>query len=174
MIAGRAFQFFSEGTITFPPTYKYDLGTNYYDTSYALFFLGPYTCSVNRFNLVLSCREKARIPAWCDRILWRGPNLRQDHYQTADLCVSDHRPVWATFTGTIEVVNHELMDKLRRMIYEGKQRDALSESFHLLDLDDEDSMPQIPIAPGLPPPSSDRSRWWLDNGQCASNMRPKG
>ncbi|KAF7134075.1 hypothetical protein CNMCM5793_005704 [Aspergillus hiratsukae] len=33
MMAGNVFQFYSEGLITFPPTYKYDVGTNYYDTS---------------------------------------------------------------------------------------------------------------------------------------------
>lgn len=33
MIAGRAFQFYSEGPIGFPPTYKYDVGTENYDTS---------------------------------------------------------------------------------------------------------------------------------------------
>jgi hypothetical protein len=32
-MAGNVFQFYSEGLITFPPTYKYDVGTNYYDTS---------------------------------------------------------------------------------------------------------------------------------------------
>ncbi|GFF59665.1 SacI domain and endonuclease/exonuclease/phosphatase family protein [Aspergillus udagawae] len=41
MMAGNVFQFYCEGLITFPPTYKYDVGTNYYDTS-----------------------EKSRIPAW--------------------------------------------------------------------------------------------------------------
>ncbi|KAJ5591772.1 uncharacterized protein N7459_002141 [Penicillium hispanicum] len=141
MIAGRAFQFFSEGPIMFAPTYKYDVGTDHYDTS-----------------------EKARIPAWCDRILWRGPNLRQCHYQAANLRVSDHRPIWATFEGTIDVVDHGLKDSLRRVLYEEKQREALSDSVHLLDLDDEYGMPQVSIAPGLPLASSDRSRWWLDNG----------
>lgn len=33
MIAGAAFQFYSEGPIAFPPTYKYDIGRNEYDTS---------------------------------------------------------------------------------------------------------------------------------------------
>lgn len=30
--AGRTFIMFDEGRITFPPTYKYDPGTNQYDT----------------------------------------------------------------------------------------------------------------------------------------------
>ncbi|KAJ5802239.1 uncharacterized protein N7503_004689 [Penicillium pulvis] len=141
MTAGRAFQFYSEGPIGFAPTYKYDIGTDNYDTS-----------------------DKARIPAWCDRVLWRGPNLRQTQYQVADLRVSDHRPVWATFDGVIDVVDHAFKDNLRRMLYEEKQHDALSDSIHLMDMDDDDSLPQGSIAPGLPPASSDRSRWWLDNG----------
>ncbi|KAJ5831047.1 uncharacterized protein N7525_009300 [Penicillium rubens] len=142
MVAGRVFQFYSEGPIEFPPTYKYDVGGDNYDTS-----------------------EKARIPAWCDRILWRGNNLRQTNYQTADLKVSDHRPVWATFDCAIDIVDHALKESLRRSIYEEKQghgHTSLADSVSLLDMDDDES-PHISIAPGLPPASSDRSRWWLDN-----------
>ncbi|KAJ5664762.1 hypothetical protein N7462_011575 [Penicillium macrosclerotiorum] len=119
MIAGRAFQFYSEGSINFAPTYKYDVGTDQYDTS-----------------------EKGRIPAWCDRILWRGANVRQTQYNVADLRVSDHRPVFATFDLTINVVDLGLKENLRRSLYGEKQRYALSESGHL----------------------SDRSRWWLGSG----------
>ncbi|OCT98111.1 hypothetical protein XELAEV_18010339mg [Xenopus laevis] len=39
---------FMEGPLTFPPTYKFDVGTNTYDTS-----------------------SKKRKPAWTDRILWK-------------------------------------------------------------------------------------------------------
>lgn len=141
MIAGRAFQFYSEGPIGFAPTYKYNIGTDVYDTS-----------------------EKSRIPAWCDRVLWRGTNMRQTQYNVADLRISDHRPVFAGFDCLVDVVDHGLKDTLRRELYGQKQRDALSDTINLLDLDDEDNMPQGPIAPGLPPASSDRSRWWLDNG----------
>ncbi|KAJ5157574.1 Inositol-1-4-5-trisphosphate 5-phosphatase 1 [Penicillium canariense] len=141
MIAGRVFQFYSEGLITFAPTYKYDVGTDNYDTS-----------------------DKSRIPAWCDRILWRGANLRQTQYHTADLRVSDHRPIFAKFDCMIDVVDQGLKDSLRRFLYEEKQRDALSDSVNLLDLDDEEYAPQLSIVPGLPPASSDRSKWWLDNG----------
>lgn len=34
MIAGLAFPFYSEARINFLPTYKFDLGTDEYDTSY--------------------------------------------------------------------------------------------------------------------------------------------
>lgn len=33
MVAGLAFPFYSEARITFLPTYKFDLGTDTYDTS---------------------------------------------------------------------------------------------------------------------------------------------
>ena len=36
MVAGLAFPFYSEARITFPPTYKFDIGTDTYDTSYVL------------------------------------------------------------------------------------------------------------------------------------------
>ncbi|CAI7635984.1 unnamed protein product [Penicillium glandicola] len=144
MVAGRVFRFYSEGPIEFPPTYKYDVGRDNYDTS-----------------------EKARIPAWCDRVLWRGSNLRQTNYQTADLKVSDHRPVWATFDCVIDIVDYALKESLRRSIYGEKQDHghvSLAESVSLLDLDDDETIPHVSIAPGLPPASSDKSRWWLDNG----------
>lgn len=83
--------------------------------------------------------------------------------------MSDHRPVWATFDCVIDIVDHALKEKLRRSIYEGKQghgQASFANSVSLLDLDDDEGMAGVSIAPGLPPASSDRSRWWLDNGEC--------
>jgi endonuclease/exonuclease/phosphatase family metal-dependent hydrolase len=44
--------------------------------------------------------EKRRRPAWCDRILWRSGSpeaARLLTYASAQLTVSDHMPVTATF-----------------------------------------------------------------------------
>jgi len=48
----QVFKGFNEGPTDFPPTYKYDLFCNDYDTS-----------------------DKHRIPAWTDRVLWRRKGL---------------------------------------------------------------------------------------------------
>ena len=66
---------FEELPITFDPTYKYDVGTDNYDTS-----------------------EKRRSPAWCDRLLFRGQGrIRQLEYMRHEVRVSDHRPVTGRF-----------------------------------------------------------------------------
>lgn len=44
--------------------------------------------------------EKARAPAWTDRVLWRTATpsgLQQLTYTAAELTLSDHRPVAAAF-----------------------------------------------------------------------------
>lgn len=87
---------FHEGPLKFPPTYKFDVGTNTYDTS-----------------------GKKRKPAWTDRILWRlratapapagkrssvsgltsGTKVVQHYYKShMEYTVSDHKPVSAIFT----------------------------------------------------------------------------
>lgn len=71
---------FQESPISFAPTYKYDLGTDHYDTS-----------------------EKHRTPAWCDRILYRGPGkVEQILYRRHELQISDHRPVSGIFVMNIK------------------------------------------------------------------------
>ncbi len=66
---------FVEAPITFAPTYKYDVGTDTYDTS-----------------------EKKRAPAWCDRLLYRGfDRIEQLDYRRHEVRVSDHRPVSGRF-----------------------------------------------------------------------------
>lgn len=60
---------FEEGPLVFRPTYKYDNGTDVYDTS-----------------------EKQRVPSWTDRILWKGKGVKLVKYDRAEVMMSDHRP----------------------------------------------------------------------------------
>ncbi|KAL0254772.1 Inositol-1,4,5-trisphosphate 5-phosphatase 1 [Diplodia seriata] len=149
MVAGLTFPFYSEARITFPPTYKYDVGTDIYDTS-----------------------EKARIPAWCDRILRKGDNLRQINYNTAALKFSDHRPVYATFLCVITMIDEQRKEQLSRDLYQ-QRKGVVGDSTaagQADDSDEEDLLGYDPIDPTLPPASSDRRKWWLDNGQPAQSM----
>ncbi|KAL9131869.1 MAG: hypothetical protein Q9217_000315 [Psora testacea] len=150
MVAGRTFPYYSESRITFMPTYKYDNGTDDYDTS-----------------------EKGRIPAWCDRILRKGDILKQINYATAPLRFSDHRPVYAMFYCTISVIDEAKKEKLSQEIYARKRADISDTTANAWngDIDDEDSMGYDSISPDLPPASSDRRKWWLDGGLPArSNL----
>ncbi|KAF7868313.1 hypothetical protein EAF04_004845 [Stromatinia cepivora] len=74
---------FHELPITFAPTYKYDVGTDNYDTS-----------------------EKKRAPAWCDRLLYRGHNrVEQLDYRRHEVRVSDHRPVTGLFNMVVKTIS---------------------------------------------------------------------
>lgn len=76
---------FAELPITFAPTYKYDVGTDRYDTS-----------------------EKHRSPAWCDRVLYRGAGrVKQLEYRRHELRASDHRPVSGLFMVRVKAVDHK-------------------------------------------------------------------
>nr|XP_023661015.1 synaptojanin-1 isoform X3 [Paramormyrops kingsleyae] len=118
--AGHVFRTFIEGDINFPPTYKYDLFSDDYDTS-----------------------EKCRTPAWTDRILWKRRKWNFDksaeemnlvstaqddehdvpqylwtpgtlqYYGRAELKTSDHRPVVAV----IDVDVLEVDPEARHQVY---------------------------------------------------------
>ncbi|KAF6840029.1 SacI domain and endonuclease/exonuclease/phosphatase [Colletotrichum plurivorum] len=146
MIAGLAFPFYSEARINFLPTYKFDLGTDEYDTS-----------------------EKARIPAWTDRILRKGSNLRQLAYNSAPLKFSDHRPVHAIFQCNVNIVDEALRDQISHDLYQRRKAEVGDSAINLEseETDDEDLIGYEAIEPGLPPASSDRQKWWLENKQQA-------
>jgi len=84
---GLRLRLFQEMPITFAPTYKYNVGTDEYDTS-----------------------EKKRSPAWCDRVLFRGMGrVKCTEYRRWEVRVSDHRPVSARFKIRVKSI-----DKARR------------------------------------------------------------
>ncbi|TQN74167.1 Inositol-1,4,5-trisphosphate 5-phosphatase 1 [Colletotrichum shisoi] len=146
MIAGLAFPFYSEARINFLPTYKFDLGTDEYDTS-----------------------EKARIPAWTDRILRKGANLRQLAYNSAPLKFSDHRPVYAIFQCSVSIVDETHRDRISKELYQRRKAELgdVVANPDSEETDDEDLIGYEAIEPGLPPASSDRQKWWLENKQQA-------
>lgn len=152
MVAGLSFPFYSEARITFMPTYKFDIGSDNYDSS-----------------------EKARIPAWTDRILRKGPNLRQLAYNSAPLRFSDHRPVYALFDCQVSIINEAIRDKISRDVYLRRKAEVgdATANVNTEDTEDEDLIGYDAIEPGLPPASSDRQKWWLENGkQAQSSIAP--
>ncbi|KAF6771822.1 hypothetical protein AHF37_09297, partial [Paragonimus kellicotti] len=76
---GRVFPRFHEGRITFPPTYKFDLNSDTYDSS-----------------------EKRRTPSYTDRILFMSQkkgNVVCLHYDMIPaIRTSDHRPVYGFYS----------------------------------------------------------------------------
>ncbi|KAG9070507.1 hypothetical protein KI688_008045 [Linnemannia hyalina] len=87
---------FNESELRFAPTYKYDPGTDTYDTS-----------------------SKHRTPAWCDRILWRGRHVRQLFYKRNECRVSDHRPISGGF-----VVGVKRIDEAQRRVVEQQVKEG--------------------------------------------------
>ncbi|XP_018392947.1 PREDICTED: 72 kDa inositol polyphosphate 5-phosphatase [Cyphomyrmex costatus] len=96
---GAVLRGFEEAPILFPPTYKYDPGTQNFDSS-----------------------SKQRTPAYTDRILFRGKGhtrgyiRRVSHENSSSkdgviecliydsvpsMCTSDHKPVWGVFKTTL-------------------------------------------------------------------------
>ncbi|CCF60266.1 hypothetical protein KAFR_0J02020 [Kazachstania africana CBS 2517] len=91
---GFVFRGFKEPAIKFRPTYKYDSGTDNYDTS-----------------------EKARTPSWTDRIIYKGDYLQPLVYSDAPLLMSDHRPVYSAYRSRVVSVNEDEKIKLTKQLY---------------------------------------------------------
>ncbi|KAJ3478633.1 hypothetical protein NLI96_g9624 [Meripilus lineatus] len=133
MDARAAFSGYQEGPLLFRPTYKYDLGTDRYDTS-----------------------EKLRIPAWTDRVLFKGGALDIAVYSRAELKGSDHRPVFAMFTTEIRIVDYAKRGALSRALFENVTSSLPGENL-------DEKLASITFsdgAPELPPPSSEDTAWW--------------
>ncbi|KAJ3337736.1 Type II inositol 1,4,5-trisphosphate 5-phosphatase [Gonapodya sp. JEL0774] len=129
--AERTFVGFHEAQITFPPTYKYDVGTTEFDSS-----------------------EKNRAPAWCDRILHFAPDASQStlpsaprptltpvlYTSTPELVGSDHKPVKCVFEVRCRRIEEqrfgEVVQEAARDLdkFENEAVPALSLSTNSLDL----------------------------------------
>ncbi|KAG0346078.1 inositol polyphosphate 5-phosphatase [Podila humilis] len=90
----EAFRGYKEGIIAFAPSYRYDIGTDNYDTS-----------------------EKYRAPAWTDRILYKGDGIYQTSYERAELRTSDHRPVMSMFVLELTVLDAEAKEQMAQTLY---------------------------------------------------------
>ncbi|PWZ02378.1 hypothetical protein BCV70DRAFT_198659 [Testicularia cyperi] len=139
---GHVFSGYEEGAITFAPTYKYDNGTTTYDSS-----------------------EKQRIPAWTDRVLYRGQGLEQQRYARAELRTSDHRPVYAIFVGPVRIIDHLKRDAIRKQLLADKKAANGLGGHHdrrpsATSLSSQSSDGLGVNASDLPEPSSESSRWW--------------
>ena len=154
MIAGETFRYYNEGTINFPPTYKFDNGTDQYDTS-----------------------EKQRIPAWTDRILFRGQGLKLLDYHSANLKMSDHRPVFASFNVQCRIVEDTKREQLAREIYETRKNmigEVLGGDVRKFIDSGGKCLPfHCIMLTIVPPPSSDKRKWWLDNNASSKVEIPK-
>ncbi|KAJ2722453.1 Inositol-1,4,5-trisphosphate 5-phosphatase 1 [Coemansia sp. Benny D115] len=85
MAAGKIFRGYQEAEIHFPPTYKFDTGTDTYDTS-----------------------EKMRVPSWTDRIMYKGEDVKVLEYYRDEIKFSDHKPVLAMMEFNVLSVDKEL------------------------------------------------------------------
>ncbi|XP_018679655.2 type IV inositol polyphosphate 5-phosphatase 11 isoform X2 [Musa acuminata AAA Group] len=88
--SGEVFVGYCEGSLSFKPTYKYDVGSNNYDTSY-----------------------KVRVPSWTDRILFKidsssGIDAALHSYESIDrVKTSDHKPVRAHLCLKVSNITNE-------------------------------------------------------------------
>ncbi|XP_058459082.1 inositol polyphosphate 5-phosphatase OCRL [Malaya genurostris] len=90
----RIFREYKEGKILFAPTYKYNPGTDDWDSS-----------------------EKSRCPAWCDRILWKGSRTELLKYDSVmQLRRSDHKPVYAVFKMEVETKDDQKFKKVHEEV----------------------------------------------------------
>ena len=107
---GNVFQQFNEGDLSFAPTYKYQPNTNHYERR-------P--------------EKKIRVPAWCDRILYKIKNkkflgVKQLNYFRSELLPSDHKPVGSYFECRLRVIikekeNYAYEELMKKLVYTTKK-----------------------------------------------------
>lgn len=136
-----AFMGYEEGPILFRPTYRYDLYSDDYDTS-----------------------EKSRIPAWTDRVLYRGTGLDLAVYNRAELKQSDHRPVYAVFHATVRMIDVAKRNALQAQLLASVTRttpgQSLDEKLAALSFKPEKTgIARTPPPPPAPPRLPERPRW---------------
>ena len=115
--AGRVFKGFEEGRLIFMPTYKYipgDTTTDWYD---------------DRPD------KKMRVPAWCDRVLWRvndnsTEKVKLLQYRRTDgIYISDHKPVNALLECTIKEIDEQKREEILLSVV--KQSNEKVEEMHV-------------------------------------------
>ena len=109
---GKVFFDFVEAKIKFAPTYKFKVGTSDYEYK----------------------EKKVRIPAWCDRILFRGQQLNQLFYSSVVTpTISDHKPVCSQFNTKYKIIDPE------------KQKEATSQALEYLKNLKDNVVPKLKI-----------------------------
>ncbi|ORX35824.1 DNase I-like protein [Piromyces finnis] len=145
---------FYESKITFKPTYKYDIGTNTFDTS-----------------------EKKRAPAFCDRVQWyKASNalkpsevsfsnkitiednewiIPKNYNSYGELTISDHKPIISEFEIWVRKINTEKYSEIysqliKQLDHHENDRKVLSSYELVTSLDDNKtslSFPWISVKP---------------------------
>ncbi|KAG7833633.1 hypothetical protein KL942_003277 [Ogataea angusta] len=146
MATGESFPYFNEMAINFPPTYKFDRGTDTYDTS-----------------------DKQRVPAWTDRILSlaRSKNvvLRQLEYGCAqEIKFSDHKPVYGVFHAKLDIADQKIMSEIEKQLYETRKVELVGVNSLVLAQNINEST--FLLTHGLPAPSGKTTgaKWWIPGG----------
>eukprot|EP01129_Flabellula_baltica_P005730 TRINITY_DN2092_c0_g2_i7.p1 TRINITY_DN2092_c0_g2~~TRINITY_DN2092_c0_g2_i7.p1 ORF type:complete len:1408 (+),score=290.74 TRINITY_DN2092_c0_g2_i7:24-4247(+) len=106
------FSGYKESNITFPPTYKYDFGTDRYDTS-----------------------EKMRVPSWCDRIIYKvnDGSAKNIMYGRGEMYQSDHRPVKGLFQIQVLDVDKKAQAKMEKSLYKitATLEESVIQNYHM-------------------------------------------
>ncbi|KAH3687634.1 hypothetical protein WICPIJ_001387 [Wickerhamomyces pijperi] len=97
---GNSFANYQEASVNFKPTYKYDKGTDRYDSS-----------------------EKQRTPSWTDRIIYKhNEDLKPWAYQSSDkVMISDHKPVYFVARCKVEFIDEEKKERVVDKLHEEYQ-----------------------------------------------------